>query len=188
MTPSRKPIKWHAKSQFCIDSPTGKLAYPMGNHAKPAAARTPKEAAAVAMMHTPDEICTMATAYKAKVQDGKIKRADWAHFCGLCGECLEDMQRAISGETSEQIDGKAWAAEGDRQRVVHALKVLSTFIRGEYSTSNAWNGAMSQKAMFNMRQNWDGQAASTEADRKAGGGEITVRLVGDFGGVKDPFK
>ena len=131
----------------------------------------------MAMMHTPDEICTMATAYKAKVQDGKIKRADWAHFCGLCGECLEDMQRAISGETSEQIDGKAWAAEGDRQRVVHALKVLSTFIRGEYSTSNAWNGAMSQKAMFNMRQNWDGQAASTEADRKAGGGEITVRLV-----------
>ena len=142
----------------------------------------------MAMMHTPDEICTMATAYKAKVQDGKIKRADWAHFCGLCGECLEDMQRAISGETSEQIAGKAWAAEGDRQRVVHALKVLSTFIRGEYSTSNAWNGAMSQKAMFNMRQNWDGQAASTEADRKAGGGEITVRLVGDFGGVKDPFK
>lgn len=142
----------------------------------------------MAMSHTPEEICTMATAYKAKVQDGKIKRADWAHFCGLCGECLEDMQRAIAGETSKATDGEAWQAEGDRQRVVHALKVLSTFIRGEYSTSNAWNGAMSQKAMFNMRQNWDGQAASTEADRKAGGGEITVRLVGDFGGVKDPFK
>ena len=121
-----EPDKMARKESVLHDFPTGKLAYPMGNHAKPEAASTPKEAAAVAMMHTPDEICTMATAYKAKVQDGKIKRADWAHFCGLCGECLEDMQRAISGETSEQIDGKAWAAEGDRQRVVHALKVLST--------------------------------------------------------------
>ena len=27
----------------------------------------------MAMMHTPDEICTMATAYKAEVQDGRIK-------------------------------------------------------------------------------------------------------------------
>lgn len=141
----------------------------------------------MAMHHTPAEIAKMAAAYKANVQNGKIKRADWAHFCGLCGETLEDMQRAISGSTSGETDGEAWSEAGARDMAVDALKLISTFIRGEYSSSAAWNGAMTSKAIFNMKQNWDGQAA-TEGGSGRGAGEIVVKLVGDFGGVKDPFK
>ena len=66
------------------------------------------------------------------------------------------------------------------------LRRLATYIRGQYSTAPGWSGNCSGKALFNQKQNFDGCALVDKVEQ-ASSGEISVKLVGDFGGVDNPF-
>ena len=66
------------------------------------------------------------------------------------------------------------------------LRRLATYIRGQYSTAPGWSGNCSGKALFNQKQNFDGCALVDKVEQ-ASSGEISVKLVGDFGGVENPF-
>lgn len=146
--------------------------------------------------------------YKQLCEAGQIKRPDFWHFCGWIGETDTAISAIIKfggkGKSSKD-DGSADAgivAEAAKSKgnsgltleqeaakygeAAEELRRLATYIRGQYSTAPGWSGNCSGKALFNQKQNFDG-CALVEKVEQASSGEISVKLVGDFGGVENPF-
>lgn len=139
--------------------------------------------------------------YRELCENGTIKRADFWHFCAWCGETDYAISLIIEWGGKPVPDGAAADSASGRAADVAArdiaeaakygeaaeeLRRLCTYIRGQYSTSPGWSGASSNKALFNQRQNFDGRALVDKQEHKTSG-EISVKLVGNFGGVDDPF-
>lgn len=146
--------------------------------------------------------------YKQLCEAGQIKRPDFWHFCGWIGETDTAISAIIKfgGKGKAPTDGGAAdavvvaeAAKGKGNSVLtleqeaakygeaaEELRRLATYIRGQYSTAPGWSGNCSGKALFNQKQNFDG-CALVEKVEQASSGEISVKLVGDFGGVENPF-
>ena len=131
--------------------------------------------------------------YKQLCEKGQIKRPDFWHFCGWIGETDTAISAII------KFGGKGGKAKSDGNsgmtleqeaakygEVAEELRRLATYIRGQYSTAPGWSGNCSGKALFNQKQNFDG-CALVEKVEQASSGEISVKLVGDFGGVENPF-
>lgn len=139
-----------------------------------------------------DRLIEACQRYKELTDSGTIKRADWWHFAAWVGECAEDLTLIVKygGRTVADADGDGdagRAAEASKYgRAAEELRRLATYIRGQYSTAPAWGGASSSKALFNQKQDFDGCALVDKTERQTSG-DITVKLVGDFGGVADPF-
>ncbi len=146
--------------------------------------------------------------YKQLCEAGQIKRPDFWHFCGWIGETDAAISAIIkyggkggkttgdsnadSGIVTEAAKGKGCLAMTLEQEAAkygeaaEELRRLATYIRGQYSTAPGWSGNCSGKALFNQKQNFDG-CALVEKVEQASSGEISVKLVGDFGGVENPF-
>ena len=146
--------------------------------------------------------------YKQFCETGQIKRPDFWHFCGWIGETdtaisaiikfggkgksSKDDGSADAGIVAEAAKGKGNSALTLEQEAAkygeaaEELRRLATYIRGQYSTAPGWSGNCSGKALFNQKQNFDG-CALVEKVEQASSGEISVKLVGDFGGVENPF-
>lgn len=146
--------------------------------------------------------------YKQLCETGQIKRPDFWHFCGWIGETDTAISAIIKfgGKGGKAAnDGNAdsgivaGAAKGKGNSVLtleqeaakygeaaEELRRLATYIRGQYSTAPGWSGNCSGKALFNQKQNFDG-CALVEKVEQSSSGEISVKLVGDFGGVDNPF-
>lgn len=131
--------------------------------------------------------------YKQLCENGQIKRPDFWHFCGWVGETDAAISAII------KYGGKGCKASGDSNadsgigaeaakygEAAEELRRLATYIRGQYSTAPGWSGNCSGKALFNQKQNFDGCALVDKVEQ-ASSGEISVKLVGDFGGVDNPF-
>nr|DAH25268.1 MAG TPA: hypothetical protein [Caudoviricetes sp.] len=146
--------------------------------------------------------------YKQLCETGQIKRPDFWHFCGWIGETDTAISAIIKygGKGKAPTDGGAAdagiVAEAAKSKgnsgltleqeaakygeAAEELRRLATYIRGQYSTAPGWSGNCSGKALFNQKQNFDG-CALVEKVEQASSGEISVKLVGDFGGVENPF-
>ena len=95
----------------------------------------------------------------------------------------------LEKEAAKRKDCPALTLEQEAAKYGEAaeeLRRLATYIRGQYSTAPGWSGNCSGKALFNQKQNFDG-CALVEKVEQASSGEISVKLVGDFGGVENPF-
>ena len=113
----------------------------------------------------------------------------------VCPALTLEQEAAKHGEaalTLEQEAAKRKAALTLEQEAAkygeaaEELRRLATYIRGQYSTAPGWSGNCSGKALFNQKQNFDGCALVDKVEQ-ASSGEISVKLVGDFGGVENPF-
>ena len=146
--------------------------------------------------------------YKQLCETGQIKRPDFWHFCGWIGETDtaisaiikfggkggkttggSNSDERIAEETAKSKGNSALTLEQEAAKYGEAaeeLRRLATYIRGQYSTAPGWSGNCSGKALFNQKQNFDG-CALVEKVEQASSGEISVKLVGDFGGVENPF-
>ena len=146
--------------------------------------------------------------YKQLCEAGKIKRPDFWHFCGWIGETDSaisaiikfggkggkaksdgNSDEGIAAETAKSKGNSGLTLEQEAAKYGEAaeeLRRLATYIRGQYSTAPGWSGNCSGKALFNQKQNFDG-CALVEKVEQASSGEISVKLVGDFGGVENPF-
>lgn len=146
--------------------------------------------------------------YKQLCETGQIKRPDFWHFCGWIGETDtaisaiikfggkggkttggSNSDERIAEETAKSKGNSALTLEQEAAKYGEAaeeLRRLATYIRGQYSTAPGWSGNCSGKALFNQKQNFDGCALVDKVEQ-ASSGEISVKLVGDFGGVENPF-
>lgn len=146
--------------------------------------------------------------YKQLCETGQIKRPDFWHFCGWIGETDtaisaiikfggkggkttggSNSDEGIAAETAKSKGNSGLTLEQEAAKYGEAaeeLRRLATYIRGQYSTAPGWSGNCSGKALFNQKQNFDGCALVDKVEQ-ASSGEISVKLVGDFGGVENPF-
>lgn len=141
------------------------------------------------------QICKACKEYRELCENGTVKRADFWHFCAWINETdyaisliIEWGGKPVPEDVGENADSytrdvREAAKYGE---AAEELRRLATFIRGQYSTAPGWAGASSNKALFNQKQNFDGRALVDKQERSTSG-EISVKLVGDFGGVADPF-
>lgn len=140
------------------------------------------------------ELVKACSEYVRLVEADTIKRADFWGFCAWIGEDSERIKLIIRYGGRAAPDGDpadesaAMAREAAKYAAAgEALRRLSTYIRSQYNISPAWSGASTAKALFLQRQDWgDGGALTDKASDKITG-DITIKLVGDFGGVGAPF-
>lgn len=131
--------------------------------------------------------------YKQLCETGQIKRPDFWHFCGWVGETdaaisaiIKHGGRGGKGKSEGNSDAGLVGEAAKYGEAAEELRRLATYIRGQYSTAPGWSGNCSGKALFNQKQNFDGCALVDKVEQ-ASSGEISVKLIGDFGGVENPF-
>ena len=131
--------------------------------------------------------------YKQLCESGQIKRPDFWHFCGWIGETDTAISAIIKyggrggkAENNGNADAGLVTEAAKYGEAAEELRRLATYIRGQYSTAPGWSGNCSGKALFCQKQNFDGCALVDKVEQ-ASSGEISVKLVGDFGGVENPF-
>lgn len=140
--------------------------------------------------------------YKQLCDTEQIRRPDFWHFCGWIGETDAAISAIIKyggkggnagdGVAADAAKGKGNSALTLEQEAAkygeaaEELRRLATYIRGQYSTAPGWSGNCSGKALFLQKQDFDGHPLADKIEQ-ASSGEISVKLVGDFGGVENPF-
>ena len=93
--------------------------------------------------------------YKNDVESGAIARASWPHFCSVL-DCTEEEVAAVMGMSGE--NGSAY------QRRAKMLKKMATWVRGQMMSSAGWNGQMTARAIFALKQDLGDGVRWTDRD------------------------
>lgn len=109
--------------------------------------------------------------YKRQVDDGTIVRASWPHFAATldCTEAdlAEVMALADTPSSAYRVRGRM-------------LKKMLTWCRGQIMSAPGWNGQMTSKGIFFLKQDHgDGVKYTDKDDKSTGPVEIKVSFGGD---------
>lgn len=108
--------------------------------------------------------------YKQDLKDGVFARASWPHFAAYL-----DSTEAELAEVIEQGAKRESAYHGRSK----ALKKMATWIRGQYMSAQGWNGQLTSRAIFALKQDIGDGVKWTDQDAKQTG-PVDVRI--SFGG------
>lgn len=118
--------------------------------------------------------------YKNQVDNGTIARASWPHFAATL-DCTE----ADLAEVMALADtlGSAYRIRG------RMLKKMLTWVRGQMLSAPGWNGQLSARAIFALKQDHgDGVKYTDKDDRQTGPVEIKISFGGDDARAKKAGK
>ena len=116
------------------------------------------------------ELAKYIEKYKDDVQNGLIIRASWPHFCATL-DCTEaDLAEIMA------IDEGSQSAYIGRGRL---LKKMLTWCRGQMLSAPGWNGQMTARAIFALKQDHGDGVVYRDKDN-GGGGPVEVKVL--FGG------
>ena len=119
-------------------------------------------------------------AYKKSVEEGEIARASWPHFCATL-DCTEQEIAEVMA-----LSDCATSAYKGRGRL---LKKMATWVRGQMMSANGWNGQMTARAIFALKQDIGDGVKWTDRDAATGGpSTINVLFGGDDPRGKDASK
>lgn len=116
------------------------------------------------------ELAERIEKYKNDVQTGVIVRASWPHFAASLDCTEKDLAEIMA------IDEDGQSAYIGRARM---LKKMLTWVRGQMLSSAGWNGQMTARAIFALKQD-HGDGVQYRDKDNGGGGPTEVRVV--FGG------
>lgn len=120
--------------------------------------------------YTAEQLKEHIEKYKRDVDEGRIARASWPHFAATL-DCTESDLAEIM-----QIDEKSQSAYKEHGRL---LKKMLTWCRGQMLSAAGWNGQMTARAIFSLKQ--DMGDGVVYRDRDTGStGPATVKV--EFGG------
>lgn len=108
--------------------------------------------------------------YKQELKDGVFARASWPHFAAYL-----DSTEAELAEVIEQ-GAKRESAYWGRGK---ALKKMATWVRGQYMSASGWNGQLTSRAIFALKQDIGDGVKWTDQDAKQTG---PVEVQVSFGG------
>ena len=108
--------------------------------------------------------------YKEDVANGVIARASWPHFAATLDCTEKDLAEIMA------IDESSQSAYTGRTKL---LKKMLTWVRGQMLSSSGWNGQMTARAIFALKQDHGDGVVYRDKDM-GGGGPSEVRVV--FGG------
>ena len=108
--------------------------------------------------------------YKQDLQDGIFARASWPHFAAYLDSTEEELSDVI------EQGAKRESAYYGRAK---ALKKMATWVRGQYMSAQGWNGQLTSRAIFALKQDIGDGVKWTDQDAKHPG-PVEVRI--SFGG------
>ena len=111
--------------------------------------------------------------YKKDLQDGKFARASWPHFAAYLDSTEADLARVIE-QGADRVSAYYQRAE--------MLKKMATWVRGQYMSAPGWNGQLTSRAIFALKQDIGDGVKWTDQDAKQTG-PVDVKI---FFGGDDP--
>ena len=108
--------------------------------------------------------------YKNGLESGSFARASWPHFAAFLDSTEKDLEDIMA------LDGKRESAYCGRARL---LKKMATWMRGQMMSAQGWNGQLTSRAIFALKQDIGDGVKWTDGDAKQTG-PLEVKVL--FGG------
>ena len=109
--------------------------------------------------------------YKQDLKAGVFARASWPHFASYLDSTeaeLEEIIKFAENKTS------AYCGRGK------LLKKMATWMRGQYMSAPGWNGQLTSRAIFALKQDiGDGVKWSDQDAKQSGPVEVKISFGGD---------
>ena len=99
-------------------------------------------------------------AYKNGLEKGDFARASWPHFAAFLDSTEKDLEDIMA------LDGKRESAYCGRARL---LKKMATWMRGQMMSAQGWNGQLTSRAIFALKQDIGDGVKWTDGDAKQTG-------------------
>lgn len=120
---------------------------------------------------TEKELDAKIKAYKNGLETGQFARASWPHFAAFLDSTEADLADVI-----EQGAKKESAYRGRAEM----LKKMATWVRGQYMSAQGWNGQLTSRAIFALKQDiGDGVKWSDQDAKQTGPVEVKISFGGD---------
>lgn len=130
--------------------------------------------------HSEETLRRKIDQYKQDVENGVITRASWPHFVASLDCTEKDVADVMALEDTPQSAYKVRA---------RMLKKMLTWCRGQMLSAPGWNGQMTARAIFALKQDMgDGVKYTDKDDGKTGPVEIRVSFGGDDPRAKNASK
>jgi hypothetical protein len=104
--------------------------------------------------------------YKKGLENGDFARASWPHFAAYLDSTEADLAKVI-----EQGCDRGSAYYGRAE----ALKKMATWVRGQYMSAPGWNGQLTSRAIFALKQDIGDGVKWSDQDAKQTG-PVDVRI------------
>ena len=118
--------------------------------------------------------------YKNDLEAGIFSRASWPHFAAYIDSTEQELAEVIKAGES--------ATSAYRGRGV-LLKKMATWIRGQMMSAPGWNGQLTSRAIFALKQDvGDGVRWSDAEEKQKGPQEVVVRFGGNDERAKNAAK
>lgn len=111
--------------------------------------------------------------YKTELENGEFARASWPHFAAYL-DCTEEQLAEVMAYADVNTSGYKRRAE--------MLKKMATWVRGQMMSATGWNGQLTSRAIFALKQDVGDGVKWTDQDSKQNG-PVEVKI--SFGG-SDP--
>lgn len=109
--------------------------------------------------------------YKLDLENGEFARASWPHFAAYL-----DSTEAELAEVIKQGAEKNSAYRGRAE----LLKKMLTWVRGQMMSAAGWNGQLTSRAIFALKQDQgDGVKWTDQDNKQTGPVEIKISFGGD---------
>lgn len=127
-----------------------------------------------------NELKNKIAQYKADLEEGKFARASWPHFAAYLDSTEQDLADVIKqGATPNS----AYKGRGE------LLKKMLTWVRGQMMSAQGWNGQMTSRAIFALKQDHgDGVKWTDQESKQSGPVEVKILLGGNDPRAKDAAK
>lgn len=120
------------------------------------------------------------TQYKEDLKNGEFARASWPHFAAYL-----DSTSAELADVMKQGEKKDSAYKGRAE----LLKKMAEWVRGQYMSAKEWNGQLTSRAIFALKQDvGDGVKWTDQESKQTGPVEIKIMLGGDDPRAKEAAK
>lgn len=109
--------------------------------------------------------------YKKDLENGDFARASWPHFAAYLDSTEAELADVIKqgGEKNSAYRGRA-----------ELLKKMLTWVRGQMMSAAGWNGQLTSRAIFALKQDQGDGVKWTDQDNKQNGPvEIKISFGGD---------
>lgn len=117
------------------------------------------------------ELAAKIEQYKSGLESGEFARASWPHFAAFLDSTEADLAKVIEQGTKKE--SAYWGR-------AELLKKMATWVRGQYMSASGWNGQLTSRAIFALKQDIGDGVKWTDQDAKQTGPvEVKVSFGGD---------
>lgn len=118
--------------------------------------------------------------YKRDLSDGVFARASWPHFAAYLDSTEQELAKVIEAGADK---GSAYNGRAE------ILKKMATWVRGQYMSAPGWNGQLTSRAIFALKQDiGDGVKWSDQDTKQTGPVEVRISFGGQDKRAKDAAK